>query len=307
MTCAVPARLAGGSALAFLISAFSLVGSATAPTGEATQPRERVAYVSVVEAKTLAPVRDVGPNAIAIHEDGTRREVLSVTPASSPMPVALIVDNSQAAAATIPDLRKALATFLNTIEGIGPIAIFTVADRPTVLQEYTTSRKELLDAAGRLFHAPNSGATLLDTISDVARGLAKRESDRAAIVVVTGENVEFSNLQYRDVLERLADSGAMMYTIVLANPAGSIATDEARNRATVLDRGPRESGGLRIDVLTSMSFESRLKVFGDMLKSQYRVTYARPESLIPPEKVQISAAKPGLEAYGAPARGQGSK
>jgi hypothetical protein len=307
MTRAAPARLAGCSALAILISAFSLGGSASAPLREAAQPRERVAYVSVVDAKTLAPVKEVGPESIAIYEDGTRREVLRVTPASSPMPVALVVDNSQAAAPTIPDLRKALTTFLNTIDGIGPIAIFTVADRPTILQEYTTSPKELLDAAGRLFHAPSSGATLLDTLSDVSRGLAKRESDRAAIVVITGENVEFSNLQYRDVLERLGDSGAMMYTIVLANAAGSTATDEARNRATVLDRGPRESGGMRIDVLTSMSFESRLKVFGDMLKSQYRVTYARPESLIPPEKIQISAARPGLEAYGAPARGQGSK
>ena len=99
MTCAVPARLAGCSALAILIAAVSLVGSAAAPARAATQPRERIAYVSVVEAKTLTPVREVGPDAIAIHEDGTRREVLSVTPASSPMPLALIVDNSEAAAA----------------------------------------------------------------------------------------------------------------------------------------------------------------------------------------------------------------
>ena len=88
---------------------------------------------------------------------------------------------------------------------------------------------------------------------------------------------------------------------------GRSSTDEARNRATVLDRGPRESGGMRIDVLTSMSFEAQLKVFGEMLKSQYRVTYGRPESLIPPERIQVSSAKPGLEAYGAPARGQGPK
>ena len=307
MTGAVPARTAGCSALALLISAFSLVGWASAPAGDAAQARERVAYVSVIDAKTLSPVGEVGTDAIAIHEDGTRREILRVTPATSPLPVAVIVDNSQAAAATIPDLRKALATFINTIGEIGPVAIFTVADRPTLLQEYTTSQKELLDAAGRLFHAPSSGATLLDTISDVSRGLAKRDSDRAAIVVVTGEHVEFSNLQYRDVLERLSDSGAMLYTIVLVNPAGSTATDEARNRATVLARGPRDSGGMRIDVLTSMSFESRLKVFGEMLKAQQRVTYSRPESLIPPEKVQISAGRPGLEAYGAPARGQGLK
>jgi VWFA-related protein len=271
------------------------------------QARERVAYVSVIDAKTQQPVHDLGPDAFVIREDGNRREVLRVSRATSPITIAIIVDNSQAAQPTIPDLRKALATFIKTVEGLDPTALFTVADRPTVLQEYTTSTSTLLDAANRLFHAPNSGATLLDAISEVSRGLARRESDRAAIVIVSGENIEYSNLHYVDVLDRVRESGAMMYVTVLVNPRGSTATDEARNRATVLDRGPRESGGMRTDVMTSMAFDAQLRVFGEMLKSQYRVIYSRPESLIGPERFQVSAARPGLEAYGAPARGQEKK
>lgn len=309
MTAAALARRLALPALALLLFILSPRGGAVV-SGEraaAIQGRERVAYVSVIDGKTLAPVPDLTAAAFVIREDGARREVLRVAPATSQMPVAVIVDDSQAAAPAIPDLRRALAAFLKSIEGVGPTAIFTVADRPTILQEYTTSTPALLEAANRLFHAPNSGATLLDTIADVSRGIARRESDRAAIVVVTGENIEYGNLHYSDVLERLGESGAMMYVVVLVNPNGAMATDEARNRSTVLDRGPRESGGMRIDVLTSMSFEPQLKVFGQMLTSQYRVTYSRPESLIPPERFQVSAAKPGLEAYGAPARGQEKK
>ena len=272
-----------------------------------SQTRERVAYVSVIDSKTQAPITDATADAIAIREDGTRREILRVARASTQMPIALVVDNSQAMSPAIADLRKALGTFVKTVEGVGPVAIFTVADRPTILQEYTTDAAALADAAARLFHAPDSGATLLDTISDVARGLSKREADRAAIVVVTGEHTEFGNLHYASVLERLKESEAMLYAIVLVNPNGSTSTDEARNRATVLDRGPRESGGMRIDVLTSMAIEAQLKVFGEMLKSQYRVTYARPEALIKPERVQISGGRPGVEAFGAPARRQGDK
>ena len=286
--------------LAFVIAALSLVSAAA-------QTRERIAYVSVIDAKTQAPVLDATPDMIAVREDGTRREILRMTRASSPMPVAVIVDNSQAMAPAIADLRKALATFVKTVAGLGPVAIFTAADRPTVHQEYTTTEATLADAATRLFHAPGSGATLLDTIADVSRGIAKRDADRAAVVIVTGEHTEFGNLHYVNVLDQLRDSEAMMYAIVLVNPNGSTLTDEARNRATVLDRGPRESGGMRIDVLTSMAIEAQLKVFGEMLTSQHRVTYARPEALIKPERVQISAAKPGIEAYGAPARRQGEK
>jgi hypothetical protein len=294
------ARQAGFTALAFFVSALTLVGSAA-------QGRERVAYVSVVHSETLAPVADATADSIVIREDGTEREILRMTRATTPMPIAVIVDNSQAMAPAIADLRKGLATFVKTVEGVGPVGIFTVADRPTMLHEYSSEAAPLLEAVNRLFHNPGSGAMLLDAISDVARGLSKREADRAAIVVVTGEFVEFSNLYYSSVLDRLSDSGAMMYAIVLVNPKGSMATDPARNRSTVLDRGPRESGGTRVDVLASMAFDTQLKAIGEILKNQYRVTYARPESLIPPERIQISAAKPGLEAYGAPARGQDSK
>jgi hypothetical protein len=291
----------------FHMAGISLLAVLSVVAGLAAQSRERVAYVSVISKESLTPVTDATPDTIAIREDGTRREILRMTRASSPMPVAVVVDNSQAMAPAIADLRKALTTLVKTLDGVGPIGIFTVGDRPTVFQEYTTSQPELQDAAGRLFHVPSSGATLLDTLSDVSRGLAKREADRAAIVVVTGEHTEFSNLHYSHVLDRLSESGAMMYTVVLVNPKGSVATDEARNRATVLDRGPRESGGMRIDVLTSMSIDAQLKVLGEMLKTQYRVTYSRPETLIQPERVQVSAAKPGLEAYGAPARFQDKK
>jgi hypothetical protein len=297
--------LVGISAVVFLMSLAPLDGARAIV--ERSQARERVAYASVIDAKTRQPIPDLTPEAFVVREDGNRREVLRVARATSPMPVAVIVDNSQAAAPAIPDLRKALSSFLSGIDGVGPIGIFTVADRPTILQEYTTAQKDLLEAANRIFHAPNSGATLLDTIADVSKGLVRRESDRAAIVIVTGENTEYGNLHYVDVLNRLRESGAMMYTVVLVNPRGSMGNDEARNRATVLDRGPRESGGMRIDVLTSMSFEPQLKVFAQMLTSQYRVTYSRPESLIQPERFQVTAAKSDMEVYGAPARGQDKK
>ena len=271
------------------------------------QARERVMYVSVIDSDRQQPVRGLGADAFVVREDGARREVLRATPASTPMPVGVVIDNSQAVEPAIADLRKALPAFLKTIDGIGPIALVTVADRPTILQDYTTNSKLLVDAAGGLFHAPSSGATLLDGIADVAKGLARREDDRTAIVVIATENTDFSNLQYQDVLRELAESGASMHVLVLVSRRGSYATDAARNRATVLDRGPRESGGVRMDVLTSMSFESRLRDLGEILKNQYRVVYARPESLIPPEKIEVSAAKPGLEARGAPARGQDKK
>lgn len=286
-------RLAAGGAAALFISVTL-----------AAQAAERVLYVSVFDEKTRAPITGLRTTDFVVREDGASREVLRVGPATTPMPIAVIVDNSEAATDAIADLRKALGAFFRDIDGLGPVALITVADRPTVVRDYTTDQKQLQDAAKRVFAAPQSGATLLDAIPEISKGLGKRESDRAAIVVVTTENVEHSTRHYKDVLDALEKSGVMMHVLVLTGPGGSSLDDAARNRASVLDLGPKMSGGTRFDVVTSMGFEGRMQELAKILKSQHQVVYARPDRLIPPEKIEVAAAKAGLVAVGAPARGQ---
>jgi hypothetical protein len=223
------------------------------------------------------------------------------------MAIAVLVDNTQAATNSIADIRRALTAFLTAVDGLGPVSIVGVADRPTVLRDYTTNQKLLEDGVGRVFAMSGAGATLLDAIVEVSQGLRKREEDRAAMVIITLENREFSTRHYSEVLEALARGGAMMHTVVLNTPAGSMLTDEARNRASVLDRGPRESGGTRTDILASQAFEPKMRELAAILKSQHRVVYSRPQTLIPPERTEVSSAKPGVEASGGPARGQAAK
>ena len=124
------------------------------------------------------------------------------------------------------------------------------------------------------------------------------------MVILTTENTEFSTRHYQDVLQGLAKSGAMLSAIVFTTPGASHLDDPARQRDSVLDLGPRTSGGTRVDVLTSLAYESRLQQLAAFLKNQHRVVYARPQTLIPPERVEVAATKPGLEAHGGPARGQ---
>ena len=289
-------RLFAGGALALLFSASIFA-----------QANERVLYVSAWDQDTRAPITGLGVDAFTVREDGRAREVLRVTPAASPMPIAILVDNSQAATNHLADIRKGLTSFVKAVSGLGPIAIIGVADRPTILRDYTTDPKQLLDGVGKVFAMPGSGATLLDAIVETSQGLQRREDDRAAIVILTTENIEFSDRHYKEVLESLAKSGAAMHAVVLTTAAGASLADPARNRAFVLDEGPKRSGGTRVDVLTSQAFEAKLLELAAILKSQHRVVYARPQQLIPPEKIEVSATKPGMEVSGGPARGQAAK
>src|ERR687892_733953 len=101
--------LAGGVAIATLA-----ISSGRDPItiGLLAQARERTLYVSAFNTDKQQPVKGLGPDAFVVREDGARREVLRVTPATTSMPVTIVVDNSQAVAPSIADLRKALSTFL---------------------------------------------------------------------------------------------------------------------------------------------------------------------------------------------------
>ena len=80
------------------------------------------------------------------------------------------------------------------------VGLIGVADRPTILRDYTTDLKQQLDGVNKVFAMPDSGATLLDAIVETSKGLQRREDDRAAIVILTTENVEVSTLHYKDVI-----------------------------------------------------------------------------------------------------------
>src|SRR5205823_3820647 len=103
------------------------------------------------------------------------------------------------------------------------------------------------------------------------------------------------------VLGPLHDSGAAYHALVVGPLSSSVNTN-ARERGVVMDEGTRETGGRRDNLLTSMALSARLKEFAAELTHQYRVTYARPESLIPPERVVVSTPRPGVTARGTPTR-----
>jgi len=269
------------------------------------QALERVIYVSAYEAGSYAPVTEVpDPRDVVVREDGVQREVLRVTRATEPMPIAVLVDNSAASTAAIADLRRALTTFVEAAGDLGPIAIISVADRPTILTDYTTVPATLTAAINRIFAVPGSGTTLLDGIVETARGLGKRESERAAMVLLAAEHVEFSDVHYSRVLEVLAESGAALHAVVWTRPGGSTLDEPAQNRARVLDRGVRESGGVRLDVLSSQAYDTRMRELATILTHQYRVVYSRPQTLIPPRRLEVTMTSAGIDAHATPARGQ---
>jgi VWFA-related protein len=259
---------------------------------EASDARTRDIYVSVLDSKET-PVTGLTAADFTVKEDGVSREVLRAGPATAPLQLILLVDDSEALTPALQPMREGLTKFVEKMHGHGDIGIVTVGDRPTSLVPPTTDVSALQRGITRIFARSGAGAYMLEGIQEVSQGFQKRKAERAVIVAITMEGVEFSNLQYDSVLKTLDASGAALHVLSIGSPNRSM-SDELRNLNMVIAEGTKNTGGRRDQVLAVSGIPEALLRVAEELNNQYVVTYGRPERLIPPEKIQVTVSRPGV-------------
>ena len=287
----------------YAITALAVAAACVCPSSVSAQPKQTDVYVSVLDAKG-EPATGLTAEDFRVREDSTAREVLKAGPATEPLTVALLVDDSQATTPATQMIREAVDAFITALSGKAEISIVTFGERPTIVADYSTDPIKLKEAAKRIFPRAGAGAYLMDAIVDVSRGLKKREAKRPVIAVLMMESdVEFSNRHYDNVLKELQTGGGTLHVVALGVPPGSM-SDEIRNRDQVVALGTERTGGRRDNVIALTAAAPRMKQLAAELTHQYVVTYARPETLIPPEKIEVTVSKPGLTARARTRTGQ---
>jgi VWFA-related protein len=274
------------------------------------QVDERILYASVVDDKGQ-PILGLNAKDLIVREDGQTREILRVAKDDDPLQVALLVDNSVEMRNKVSDLRKAIAAFISSLRPGVQVALLTLAERPTIVVNYTADKAALLKGVDSIV-AYDAGNYVLDGIAEAAEGLSKRPSARSVMVVVTGQGPELSYRHYTDALRPLRESGAALHAIMVtaANIEGALHNVEHGNpgdsgagiggvgRDIVLGRMTKETGGRYEEVLTMSALSGKLQQLSSEISNQYRVTFARPERLIPPKNTEIRARQPNQHARG---------
>ena len=295
-------------AAALLAAGVAAAAVLVAAGGALAQSVERRMIVTVLDGDEL-PVGGLGPRDIEIREDGTAREVLRVEPAGGGRQIAVLVDTSEAAARATRDFRAGLSAFFDALHEGNEISLIGFGGPPRILVGSTRSLSQLQDGLGDVFGFAGSAAYLLDAMAQAAEGFVRRESARPVLMALTTEGVDYSNVRAREVFERVRESGAAVYTLLVAGRGraradpgllGARRQQDEVERNLVLERGPRDSGGRSKIVLTSNAVENALLEFAAELRGQLLVTYARPDALIPPERIEVAVNRAGLTARGTP-------
>lgn len=265
----------------------------------------RTVYVSAVTGAGAAAV-DLTPSEITVREDNSVREVLATAPATDPMQIVLLVDDSGPA---IQRIREGVAQFLRILQNHADFAIVSTGGRNTLLTDFTREPSALAAALGRLVTRTASGAYLLDGLHEAARTLREREAPRPVIVAIALEGSEYSNLPPARVLEALRQSGAVLHVLSIGKPTlktmvpwGQRPTDSIHEnldeniaRTNVISQGPRLSGGRLEQVVEPSGIAARLGAIAYDLRDQLAVTYARPPGAKPASKLEISVTRRGIK------------
>lgn len=283
----------------FLLStAFGGLDPLTMPAGPGLRPtatlaaqrlvQQRHAYVGVTDASG-APVSGLGPADFLVRENDMAREVVTVGQAPLPSHMVILVDDARLGPLVI-EARDALRKFVAGM-GMQPappqMALMLLADRPSIVVNFTASDIAIDRSLARLVPRPDSGSWLLDGVIDAAKALKKAKATRPAVVALVNDSTpEFSDVLHPRVADALKEIGASLWTVELQTQAPP-QNLPARERAALVGDVTGWSGGINRTVLSPQGL---VKAFADIsaaITGRYDVTYGSPESMIPPSKLAV--------------------
>ena len=274
--------LAGVSVLAALVLSH--------PATLLSQAIERSMYVSVVD-QAGAPVPEPGPRRTSSSARTTSR---AKSCASSRRPTRcrspFWSTTAPPPAPHVPNIRRALPAFVEQLRcrprpaGATKSRSSPSRSRPTILADYSIDAAPLVKAIDRVWEEPsNSGYYLLNGIIEVSQGFKKREATRPVIVAIASEGVRSSAAGTRIRCSTpLRESGATLYVISIGTAVGGVSDDVGLARS---GRGRRAAhdGRHAHAAAGQHGTAGKLQQLANVLTHSYRVIYAHPDSLIPPD------------------------
>lgn len=263
--------------------------------GQQRDTRERAIVVSV-STNNDAPVTDMTAAEFVVRENGMAREVIRVAPAPAPTHVMLLIDDSQATQASYPFLREALPKVIGRLAELDPsphIGVWTFGERPTKRADLNPNPEQPMAAVKRLFPVAGAGAYFLQGIDESAGALKKAGAVAPVYIAFVAEGgPEFSSELRTQIASTLKSMGASLWVVTLQQTGTQpITAREARERAAVLGDVTVESGGWNKVILTPQAIPQAFDTVTSLILSRYMVTYGRPDSLIPPDKIEVTTKR----------------
>ena len=227
------------------------------------------------------PVEGLTAESFQVQEDGAIMKILSANPGTTPMKVALLVDNSEAIMLSngLSALRNGLAGFFETLPLQHEVGLFTVAGRVAPVVDFTTDRDELLAGADGLFSG-SGGTKMIDGMRETWDRRFSSEDAWPVIVMVMTDGPETSGNMNEDQFTAytldLLGGGAMVHVVVLETRGGGMQSQIGQNLT-------QNTGGFYRSMNSPTALQNTLEELAttmgdhfDEMSPRYRLVYERP-------------------------------
>lgn len=261
-----------------------------APFAAPREGDEKTIFIAVVDAGGR-PAAGLTAADFAVREDGVDREVIGARLSTEPLHLALLADTTGGAARHVQPIRAGLKAFIDRVLAANAgsrIALWEFGEAPRRLSDFTDDGAKLGREVGRLFPRSQSGSFLLDTIHDASQALARTESRRRAIVVLSVDPAdEQSQQDPKKIADVMARSRAQLWGLSLQNGVAQNGRQDL-----IINMFMRNAGGRRDAIVSDTGIEAGMRQLAAVLTTQYELTYRRPSGAA--KVVQTGIRRDGL-------------
>ena len=250
------------------------------------------------------PIAGIAETDIQVQEDNAPGKVLKVEPIDWPIKVAVLIDNGTGSADRLTHTREGVRGLLQALPAGVEVSLQTTAPQPRFLVRPTTDKGAVLQGVDLL--TPDSSAgRFVEGLQEAAARFDKERADKErgnffpVIVIVGSLTAEGSSIRDRDVQKLFQQLGtrAMTAHIVMVGPTNQSGTTNVSNAIQIGINASKLTGGRYESIAASTRLQTLLPEIGTQVsqaherqRSQYRVTFERPEGKSGPQVGGIGLA-----------------
>jgi hypothetical protein len=267
--------------IAALIAASTLALTVPATRAAGAEVTRKV-YISARDSRG-APITDLTAAEITVKEGGKERAVVSLQPATAPLQIAILVDDSGTGA-----FQAGVFEFLQKVLGRGQFSISMLTPQALRLVDFTDDVEKLKGALGRLGQRGRvqaDGDQLPEAIAESAKELQLRKAERPVILALTIAGGMLHSVEPNNVLRTVRTSGAGLNVVYITGA----------DLGQVLGDGPRESGGRIEEASTGQAIGPAMARVADSLLNQYVLTYTLPDGVKLSDRLNVTTSRKGLK------------
>jgi hypothetical protein len=242
------------------------------PPSARAQATSKRLFVKAVD-ESGAPVAGLTAADFFLAEGKKERKIIRVTPASEPLRIVLLVDDSKSMSSSLADVRGGLLKFFDAIPAPHEIAFVTLGNSPIVRQAPTSERDVLRGLAQKM--SANGALMLLGAVSEMYGRFVATAQDRWPMMVIVANDSDdasrgVTDEQFIKVVKDMQATDAVVHAVMLS-PSGKGSGQSVQIARSLT----RATGGTYESISASSALADKLAAVAGAIVAQHRLTSAQ--------------------------------